>query len=96
MQKLGAMLLLGGVLSGCGEDGQGIREADLCPAQPLYHYEFVDGGGKWVPRHADHSDFSNAERDALEKAITAGTSVNSGGPRCLTPAGNAKTLDAGN
>ena len=96
MQKLGAILLLGGVLSGCGEDGQGIREAAACPAQPLYHYEFVDGGGKWVPRHADHSDLGEAEQRSLDEAIRAGTSTNVGGPRCLTPAGNAKTLDAGN
>jgi hypothetical protein len=87
-------LLLVCALSGCGEDGQSIGDTGKCPEQPLYHYEFVDAGGKWVPRHADGSDFTAAEQTQLNDAITGATSP-SGGQRCLTPPGSAKTLDAG-
>jgi hypothetical protein len=109
MKKLGAVALLGSffaasvALTGCGEDGQGIREAGKCPAQPLYHYEFADGGGRWVARHPSqippapgtNTDLTPAEQAALDQAITGATSPG-GGVRCLTPPGNAKTLDAGN
>lgn len=108
MQTLGAVLAVGGLLTvaaavtGCGEDGQGIREAGKCPAQPLYHYEFADGGGRWVPREPSqvppaagtNTDLTPAEQTALDQAITGATSP-TGGARCLTPPGNAKTLDGG-
>lgn len=115
MQKLGPVALLGSFLAvlagvaGCGEDGQGIREAGKCPAQLLYHYEFADSGNRWVARHASqvppapgtNTDFTPAEQEALKAAVgdqdhPAGATSPLGGARCLTPPGNAKTLDAGN
>ena len=116
MQKLGAVALLGSffaasvALTGCGEDGQGIREAGKCPAQLLYHYEFADSGNRWVARHPSqippapgtNTDFTPTEQDALKQAIGdpndpkyPGATSPFGGVRCLTPPGNAKSLDAG-
>jgi hypothetical protein len=109
-QKLGALALAGGfltsalvALTGCGEDGQSIREAGKCPAQPLHHYEFSDGGGHWVahqpsqvpPLVGTNPAFTEDEQAALDQAIRGATAP-TGGPRCLTPTGNANTLDSGN
>lgn len=93
----GAALLLGAVLSGCGEDGKAVPDDGVCPDPlPLYHYEFFDGGdgagkGAWIPRHADGSRLSADEL----KIIAASNSPAGGGHRCQTPPGAAKTLDAG-
>jgi hypothetical protein len=95
------VFLLGGILAGCGESGQGIRDNGQCPEQQPF-YRYIDGGGgnglaAWAARrrHLDGTPFTPAEEQALQQTIGTATSDTPQGGRCLTPAGHALSIDAG-
>ncbi len=80
--------LLAGMVTACGEDGQSLGDSE-CPAQPLYHYEYDPSTDTWSRVGPDGKPLSAAD----EKKIADAESGNATGPRCLTPAGNARTID---
>lgn len=100
MRDLGTALLVVVALSGCGEDGQGIRDPDQkCVEQtPFYTYADTDAPNTpagWASRrrHLDGTSFTAKEEQDLQAAIDK---ASSGPQRCLTPTGHALTLgDAG-
>jgi hypothetical protein len=101
MRGFGTAFALSSMLFGCGESGQAIRDNGQCPEQGLYKYLDGDGGNSlsaWAARrrHPDGTPFSAADELTLEKTIGTATSDTPQGGRCLTPAGHADSLDAGN
>ncbi|HVU05668.1 MAG TPA: hypothetical protein VHE30_28160 [Polyangiaceae bacterium] len=109
MARIAGALVLALAAVACGEDGKGIGAGDHCPEIGLYQYQFVPGtggtggnAGHWElvkPGYGGQpGQFTQAELDQLNKNIKEATQIanpngDPTGQRCLTPNGEAVTLD---
>jgi len=59
------------LLVGCSGDAQGFGPNDVCPEQPLYHYELLGDGGKAVPVDSNGKPLTQAQLDAIKTASSA-------------------------
>jgi hypothetical protein len=70
-------------LWGCGPDGKSLGDIPQCSDQPLYRYVFDDDTKTWVRVSVADDGGAPVDQDAIAKAEV----------HCITPAGNATSMD---